>query len=256
MHRGQAASPRARGNGITRYRTRRRRAGLPPTTRDLGRKPALPVRCAPDHALPLRYEAIVAAAANREIYGRRTLRPGDLAGGLRRCRHRYRSCPRTTVLVARTSGKPGGTRPNGGTQMDKRKRAEIEQAKSNERRMAERGYEASARTPRTRTPSAARPTTRCEPLHRVPESAALRPDPICIGANQYWRSGVSNLSLADALRRRPRRHHRPHPHIGRDVAGLTIRSSMAGASALRVTSSLRPSASREPSSSQRVSPSP
>jgi hypothetical protein len=51
--------------------------------------------------------------------------------------------------------------------------------------------------------------------------------PICIGTNLRWRLGASSLSLADALRRRPRRHHRPHRGIAHDVAGLTIRSSMA-----------------------------
>jgi len=45
-------------------------------------------------------------------------------------------------------------------------------------------------------------------------------------SNLHWHSGGSSLSLADALRRRPRRHHRPHRYIARDVAGLTIRSSM------------------------------
>jgi hypothetical protein len=46
-------------------------------------------------------------------------------------------------------------------------------------------------------------------------------------SNLHWHSGGSSLSLADALRRRPRRHHRPHRYIARDVAGLTFRSSMA-----------------------------
>jgi hypothetical protein len=62
--------------------------------------------------------------------------------------------------------------------------------------------------------------------HPVPESTEFRSvqsalAPICIGL------GRIKLSLADALRRRPRRHHRPHRSIARDVAGLTKRSSMA-----------------------------
>jgi hypothetical protein len=86
--------------------------------------------------------------------------------------------------------------------------------------------EASASTPRDGTPSAAPLTTRCECRTVFPSRPSYG------RSNLHWRQfalalGESNLSLADALRRRPRRHHRPHRYIARDVAGLTIRSSMA-----------------------------
>jgi hypothetical protein len=63
--------------------------------------------------------------------------------------------------------------------------------------------------------------------HLVPKSAGLRPVRFASAPILNWRLGASSLSLADALRRRPRRHHRPHRGIASDVAGLTIRSSMA-----------------------------
>ena len=76
------------------------------------------------------------------------------------------------------------------------------------------------------TPSAAPLTTRCECRTLFPSRPSFG------RSNLHWRqfalaSGGSSLSLADALRRRPRRHHRPHRSIARDVAGLTKRSSMA-----------------------------
>ena len=88
------------------------------------------------------------------------------------------------------------------------------------------GCEASASTPREGTPSAAPLTTRCECRTLFPSRPSFG------RSNLHWRqfalaSGGSSLSLADALRRRPRRHHRPHRSIARDVAGLTKRSSMA-----------------------------
>ena len=93
--------------------------------------------------------------------------------------------------------------------------------------------------------------------------------------NLHWhlptrmgRAGVSCLSLADALRRRPRRHlHRLHRNLALgnlapDVAGLTVKSptvserTAPSRSLITSSSSQLPCASQEPSSSRRSSPLP
>jgi hypothetical protein len=102
---------------------------------------------------------------------------------------------------------------------------EDQSARAGSRGLGGSGCEASASTPRDGTPSAAPLTTRCECRTVFPSRPSYG------RSNLHWRQfalalGESNLSLADALRRRPRRHHRPHRCIACDVAGLTERSSM------------------------------
>jgi hypothetical protein len=115
-------------------------------------------------------------------------------------------------------------------------------------------HEASARGPR-------RKTLRRLPADRMARSPHHPPraGPICTG-----RPGGPSLSLADALRRRPRRHlHRLYRKLAfrslaPDVAGLTVKSpngSERTAPKFATSSSSLPCASQEPSSSRRVSPS-
>jgi hypothetical protein len=64
------------------------------------------------------------------------------------------------------------------------------------------GYEASARTPRTRTPPAAPPTTRCEPCTAVPSRPLcgrirFASAPISIGAREFQTSVSPTPSVAD-----------------------------------------------------------
>jgi hypothetical protein len=94
--------------------------------------------------------------------------------------------------------------------------------------------------------------------HPVPRAA-----PTYVGC-----PGGSSLSLADALRRRPRRHlHRLHRNLALgnlapDVAGLTVKSptvserTAPSRSLITSSSSQLPCASQEPSSSRRSSPLP
>jgi hypothetical protein len=148
--------------------------------------------------------------------------PERISAGARRLRRGRRIALRRSGLhspsLALAKRRPSGPRTAQRKIAVRSKRERIElRGGVARRRRALRGMKFRQRAPLT---------TRCECRTLFPSRPSFG------RSNLHWRqfalaSGGSSLSLADALRRRPRRHHRPHRCIARDVAGLTKRSSMA-----------------------------